>query len=406
MKARKNCIVTTTINVPEFLDGAFENADRHGRNLVAIVIGDVKTPPEARDYCASLGKRYRCGGAYYLDLDAQNSVFGGHEKFLDIFPPNDAARKMVGTMLAYALGAETVIMMDDDNYVRDMEVDFVGAHGIVGSTVEVPCVRTECGWFNVYQAVEERENIPFFPRAFPWSARTRESMAGKMERREIRIVANQGLVKGDPDIDAISRLFWPIEVLGMRSDYEPAFALELGTWAPLNDQNTAITRNLLPIYFKPPSTGRNADIWTSYLVVKLAQRNGDTVSFGHPMVEQIRNKHDLWKDLEIEALNDQATDIFVKLLRNVEIESDGYFPGLKELVEKMSREICYLEFEAEDSSGHYQFPGEKERRAKFEAMKEMIAGFWSDYGRWIGAVEDAMDVDVSPDGLLSVSASE
>ena len=101
----------------------------------------------------------------------------------------------------------------------------------------------------------------------------------------IRVVLNAGLWLGDPDIDALSRLFWPIKTIAMDSRFEPNYGLGNGTWAPFNDQNTAISREIMPIFFRPPSTGRNCDIWTSYVVVKLAEHMGDIISFGESKLE-------------------------------------------------------------------------------------------------------------------------
>ena len=79
----------------------------------------------------------------------------------------------------------------------------------------------------------------------------------------------------------------------------PNFALSKNNYSPFNDQNTSISRDLIPIYYKPPAGGRNSDIWTSYFIEKILHSSKkDVVAFGEPLVNQIRNAHDYQKDYE------------------------------------------------------------------------------------------------------------
>ena len=52
-----SAIVTTTIYVPKLLDSYADDAVRFKHNVLFVVIGDKKTPPETADYCAALSKR-------------------------------------------------------------------------------------------------------------------------------------------------------------------------------------------------------------------------------------------------------------------------------------------------------------------------------------------------------------
>ena len=105
-----------------------------------------------------------------------------------------------------------------------------------------------------------------------------------------------------------------------------------GTWCSFNNQNTAITRDLIPVYFTPHATGRNADIWTSFTICRLVEHMGEVISYGEPLVRQHRNPHDLWKDLEDEWVNNRASDMFVALLRSVPLSAKTYLGALEELL--------------------------------------------------------------------------
>ncbi len=303
-------IVTTTINVPTFLKSI-------KGDFKAIVIGDVKTPKEAKDYC----KKH---DAWYLDLEAQEKAVP--KELFDMFPLNSATRKMIGTYLAYQAGADSVIMMDDDNYPVDGE--FIHGHGVVvRKRVLRKTIKSSIGWFNTGEAMVERYNIPYYPRGYPWSQRFIEyEMISEKEWKNV--VVNQGMVLGDPDIDAVSRLFWPISV----NELKYSFALASGTWSCFNDQNTAISREIIPVYFKPPSGGRNADIWTGFVIQRLTEHMGDVVAFGQPLVNHYRNPHDLREDYRQEELSNIATDDFIALLRSAKLTKDNYLDALGELL--------------------------------------------------------------------------
>ena len=58
-----------------------------------------------------------------------------------------------------------------------------------------------------------------------------------------KIIAKCGFITGDPDIDAVSRLFWPINVKNVKSAKEFYFAP--GTFTPFNDQNTSMKKIIL-----------------------------------------------------------------------------------------------------------------------------------------------------------------
>src|SRR5436305_1270417 len=133
----KTAIVTTTIHVPRLLQKYAENASFYGhRDLEFVVIGDRKTPPEAKDFCGAL----RPYGCEYLDIEDQRA-------YLDRFPQlwkhlrfDSIQRRNIGLVKAYENGADVIITIDDDNL--SLNQDFIGLHGIVGRRQELPCLES------------------------------------------------------------------------------------------------------------------------------------------------------------------------------------------------------------------------------------------------------------------------
>ncbi|MBH30577.1 MAG: hypothetical protein CMG71_01130 [Candidatus Marinimicrobia bacterium] len=362
----KTAVITTTINVPKFLDGISENAikNKHS-NISFYIIGDKKTPNEAVEYCKSLTKKFPYVYLYY-DIDQQEKRLSKYPDLLKIIPYNSGVRKLLGNFIAVLDGADTVIQIDDDNFVTSD--DLIGCHNVVGSSVDIDLYHSENGWYNVYTPLIEKNNIPFFPRGYPWSKRDYDNQY-KIEKitKSARVVLINGLVYEDPDIDAISRLFWPIRVTGIKPGFNRSFGLNPGTWCSFNNQNTSTSSELTQVFFTPPSAGRNSDIWTSYVICKLVEHFSDVVAFGKPFVNQIRNVHDLWNDLQDELLNNIATDRFISLLRSINLTEKSYNKALNELIKK-----CLIQL----NKSKYEIPDRQ-----FEMIKQYFIEYdvWSKY---------------------------
>ena len=95
-----------------------------------------------------------------------------------------------------------------------------------------------------------------------------------------------------------------------------------GTWSPINTQNTAFHRDILPaFYFVPvgdPVSGiaveRYGDIWAGFFAKKLIDHLDDRITFGHPACDHRRNVHNLLGDLELEFWSIILTDPLAECL--------------------------------------------------------------------------------------------
>ena len=56
------------------------------------------------------------------------------------------------------------------------------------------------------------------------------------------------------------------------------------------------------------------------MVCKIASIHNKTIIFGKPIVRQIRNPHNLWKDLSDEFQNGYLTDQFVEFLKSLKVK--------------------------------------------------------------------------------------
>lgn len=325
-------IVTTTIHVPTLLESYLEDAVRFERPGVSVVVvGDRKTPDAAREFCAALGRRFPYP-VTYLGVAEQLRYLASYPELGSHLPWDCIQRRQVGLLLAYAGGADVIITIDDDNYLA--QPDFVGRHAVVGRTVTLDAFASAVGWVNVCDFLREAQGFRFYHRGFPPALRAHpERLAPTPATVSGRVVVNAGLWLEEPDIDAVTRLAIPVRTTAFSRSEN--FALVPGTWSPFNSQNTALHREVIPAYFLSPRTGRYDDIWASYVVDAIAGHLGDLVAFGHPLVRQERNPHDLWRDLEQERPGMQLTDALVRALREVAFTGTNYARCFAEAVERL-----------------------------------------------------------------------
>ncbi len=376
-------IVTTTINVPFFLEGLIRNLNIYNnlKKTNIIVIGDKKTPSDTEDYVKKFKKKI---DIRYLSISQQEKYFSSNidkKNFINFFPYNSGSRKMIGNMIAALEGAEGCIMIDDDNFILD-KTDFLKFHKRINNKISTKILSSSTGWFNVHSQLIEKTSIPFYPRGFPWSKRfLNEKMKIKNSKSFCHV--NAGLVLNDPDIDAVSRLFWPIVSKNMKNTYGKNFTLSNNTWCPFNDQNTSISKDILKIYYKPLAGGRNSDIYTSFLINKFLKFIGGGISFGQPLVRQDRNFHSFRQDYELEKLSNNASELLIEVLREVEIKNSNtdvlnlFYNFLKECV-KITNNKKFDETRYH-LSDHEYVPNIKDHKIEFNIHKKYIISYLKEY---------------------------
>ena len=388
-----NAILCTTINVPTFLEPLCSNIKKfyHNKNTIILIIGDMKTPTEAKSYCKKISKKFKIE-IIYFGIEEQNKFFQNkkYRSLYKIFPKNDAIRRLLGNIYLSSYNLERFIYIDDDNYICDKNNDFISSHSIVGKTITTKCAYSKNKWPNLYKYIKTDEKMPIFPRGYPWNFRNINSFNVKFSR-EIRgkVISNCGFILGDPDIDASSRIFWKIDVKKIK--YKNNIFLKPGNYFPFNDQNTSISGEYLNYYFKPLSAGRNSDIWTSYIFCKIAEINKDFISYGNPHLYQDRNIHDNWKDYEFEKMHNYSTDNFIEILRKVKNKRfdnnfDLFFYVINEMLTLTRIQIkSNINIKINDSK-HYQGFSNLDRIKRNKINLKYIESYLIGYLEWLKVV--------------------
>lgn len=324
----KHALVTTTINVPVALKQyAFDIAENGPPDTAIIVVGDQKTPDEARSFCSDLAAQSGVS-ITYLGVEEQRGFLTAFPDYAEFLPWNSIQRRNVAFLRAYIEGADVIYTIDDDNFLCNRS--YISSHGLLGVPKELRAITAASGWYNVCLNLEETNSRKFFHRGYSQKQRSCPEPTTTMQAAVGRVVVNAGLWIGDPDVDAVTRLAIAPHVESCRMTGHTALAH--GTISPFNSQNTAIHRDVIPAYCVHVGVGRYDDIVPAYFVKRIADHLGDYISFGEPIVRQIRNCHDLWKDVDAERIGYSLIDDIVEALYAVPLQSYGYAECVQELL--------------------------------------------------------------------------
>ena len=293
-------LITTTINVPGNLADWRETLMDDD---VVIVAGDLQSPhDEIIAYLAELP-----GENVYLHPDAQTQW-----KSSEVIGWRCIQRRNIALLEALKRRPEFIVSVDDDNYPQSFAMSQY--ENLFKGYDVPPMVKSPSGWFNPGAACSPA----VVHRGYPlWLRKDYERVDVSLFNPPANVGVVASLWIGDPDIDAIERMFHDTAVTGISF---PQFTLRRGTWGPFNSQATAIRGDLAPAFFMWPGVGRYDDIWASYLMRAIMDVRNDVVAYGEPLVRQVRNEHDIFKDLEAELFGMRHTEALVKVLRQIAAE--------------------------------------------------------------------------------------
>jgi hypothetical protein len=151
----------------------------------------------------------------------------------------------------------------------------------------------------------------------------------------------QGLVNGDPDVDAIFRLTrYPkgVKPSLLFDGSKAPMALAPGTLAPFNSQNTLFWRQGFPFMMIPKTVSfRACDIWRGYFAERLLWTVGGQLVYQKPSAFQERNSHSYLDDFRDEWQVYDDSGNLVQLLRDFRPTKKGtLFSDMMELAEQMA----------------------------------------------------------------------
>jgi len=300
-------LIITSIAPPNAVMEAFAKGCREN-DIEFFVIGDAKSP-----------KQFFIEGCKFVSIEEQKRL---PFKLAKLLPENHYSKKNIGYLLSK--DKEVIIETDDDNIPKEnfwkREDDLPLA----------PQLEQQ-GWVNIYMFFYDftfGEKI-IWPRGLPMekiydfiialneSVQKGASLTKPINYESIKII--QSLADGNPDVDAVYRLTFP---LPFYFDEGKKIALSKGAWCPFNSQNTTWFKEAFPLMYLPSYCSfRMTDIWRSFIAQRIAWECGWNILFESPTVIQERNEHDLLKDFADEMPGYQNNDRIKKSLEDLNLKS-------------------------------------------------------------------------------------
>ena len=280
---------------------------------------------------------YEPNNAYFLILVAvsyPNVVFLSVDKqkqlgyrTTELLPFKSYSGKTIGYLYAIEHGAKIIYETDDDNYPYDGNIGFSPE-----GTGEFLVYSTTSPVVNPY---EHFGQSTIWPRGYPLENIGDPAQHTFVKCGEVKALIQQGVVNGDPDVDAVFRL--TRKDAGVKLDVEfdskaPPVLLPPGSYAPFNSQNTLFLYDAFWGLMMPPGPAlRVTDIWRAYYDKRLLEEINGYLAFFGPNAYQERNSHSYLDDFIDEKALYHDAGRFIAFLRNWKPTKSDFFNRILEL---------------------------------------------------------------------------
>ena len=289
----KKVIVTTTINHPTEAIRRFQEM----KDWELVVIADKKTPQD-----------YRLERGIFVTPEEQQKY---DPQLSEAIGWNCIQRRVMGLLWAHDMNADIVAVVDDDN----IPLVGWGENLLVGRTVEMDCYQTALPAFD---PIGVTNYAHLWHRGYPLQLLAHRDFSRKI-RKQVYVDVQADFWNGDPDIDAICRMQHAPEC-----DFDPRpFPMCANQMGPFNSQNTFLSGECLKDYFLFPHIGRMDDIWASFYL----QAKGYRAVWNKASVYQLRNVHDMVRDMQQEYLGYENNLNLVQDLARDAASIASYLPG-------------------------------------------------------------------------------
>ena len=293
-KKTHNWIVVTSINDPTDQVKQLTNIE----NFQLLVIGDKKSKPN-----------WSHGSTIHLDIKKQGQL--KYNSFRTT-PFNSYTRKNLGYLYAIQNGAKYIYDTDDDNVPLVNLTEYFNFNKYdYGLIINCDSPRVINPYAHFGQPL-------IWPRGYPLSEIQKNHYNNYVGGKRKTSHVQQGVVNGDPDVDAIFRLTKTMSYNKINVTFDetsPSIQYPMYKLVPYNSQNTFFHYEAFWSLYLPSTVNfRLTDIWRSYWAQRLMWLLNDTVTFNGPNAHQLRNSHSYLKDFESEKAMYTKTEQLVEFL--------------------------------------------------------------------------------------------
>lgn len=268
-------IVLTTINPPT------EDVKKLAAipDWKVVVVGDTKSP-----------KDWSHPNCIFLDVKKQLALGYQTTKLLKY---KSYARKSIGFLYAIQHGAKVIYETDDDNSPTIGKIGFDPE-----SSLNYLVYHTNTR--SVVNPYAHFGQSSIWPRGYPLDKIGDEPIHTFRQCNKQRALVQQGVVNGDPDVDAIYRITRKDANVNLTVSFDSnakPVLLPKGIMAPYNSQNTLHLYDAFWGLLLPQTVAfRVCDIWRGYWTQRLLWEIDGNLAFFPPNAFTFRNAHNYLED--------------------------------------------------------------------------------------------------------------
>lgn len=299
----KKCYVIIT-SIQKYTDQVYKFSEI--REWQVLVIGDKKTPQQPNH-----------NNIIFLPIEEQELLTYAIAKCM---PYNHYCRKNIGYLYAIKNGANIIFDTDDDNAPLPGAIslwDYLarkeGIYDEVYSETNSPV--------NIYRHFSGQAWL--WPRGLPLNFNSNLGNISYQAVDASKIAVWQGLVNGDPDVDAIQRLVFGIDKSFSFNDRQP-LAVQQGVFSPFNSQNTMWFRDAFYFLYLPTTVSfRFTDILRGFIAQRCLWAQSLQIGYTKATAYQERNNHSYQRDFEQEVSCYLSTPDVLITLKKLNLSGDS-----------------------------------------------------------------------------------
>lgn len=309
------------------IDEGDENIRKLNEKLLSNVPHEYYGPRERAKWFKD-----RCGKSY--------------RKYLQLIPEKCHAESSFGFLKAYEEGATAILEVDDDVYFSNgfLEAHIDNLFGEGGVAVKAPG-----RWYNTVENLNLTADDKIFPRGHPYDPACRnEDYVWTNDCG--RCVLNMGLWSGQPDLDALTILYYggldgkcAIESTGHKRD---KVILVEGTYFGVCSMNTSFLSKIVPafyqLYMNFNNIDRFDDIWSGVFLKKIADHLGDRLCLGKPSGRHLKRSRNVFRDLQKEVNGLEINEHLWRICDAAELSAKSYADCYLELAEHLEKNMDKL----------------------------------------------------------------